>query len=305
MAYDNTCKFLAQTYPTNIVRWLLSIENPTVTVLKTEIIPEPIRSDALILLQTDQKILHIEFQTLPYSKPPIPYRMLNYWTLLYGQYWCEIEQIVIYLKKVDSELVLEDTFERQNTRHRYRVIRLWEEDPEQFLNDPALLPFATLANSNNPEIFLGQIAEKVSKIEIPEVKMNISAASEILAGLRFSGTLIRQLFREELMKESVIYQEILQTGIAQGEQRGLQIGEQRGLQIGEQRGLQLGEQRGLKLGEANLIIKLLTRKFGLITPILELRIKDLSIDQLEALTDDHFDFISINDLEKWLDLHSS
>ncbi len=45
----------------------------------------------------------------------------------------------------------------QNTQHRYRVIRLWEEDPEQFLNDPALLPFATLAATNNPENLLGQI----------------------------------------------------------------------------------------------------------------------------------------------------
>ncbi|MEA5576365.1 Rpn family recombination-promoting nuclease/putative transposase [Anabaena sp. UHCC 0451] len=276
MAYDNTCKFLAETYPTNIVRWLLSIENPTVKILKTEIIPEPLRSDALILLQLNQKILHLEFQTLPYSQPPIPYRMLNYWTLLYGQYWCEIEQIVIYLKQVDSELVLEDKFEVQNTRHHYRVIRLWEEDTEQFLNDPALLPFATLAGTNKPENLLGQVAEKISTIDIPQVKINISAASEILAGLRFPEKLIRQLFREELMKESVIYQEILQTGIVQGEQRG--------------------EQRG----EANILIKVLARKLGTIPPVLELKIRELSTDKLEALTDDHFDFSNISDLENWL-----
>jgi predicted transposase/invertase (TIGR01784 family) len=280
MAYDNTCKFLAETYPTNIVRWLLSVENPTVEILKTEIIPEPLRSDALILLRLDKKILHLEFQTLPYSKPPIPYRMLNYWTLLYGQYWCEIEQIVIYLKQVDSELVLQDKFEVQNTRHRYRVIRLWEENPEQFLNDPALLPFATLAATNNPENLLGQIAQKVSTIEIPQAKRNISAALEILAGLRFPRPLIRQLFREELMKESVIYQEILQTGIVQGEQRGLQLGEQR--------------------GEANILIKVLAKKLGIIPPVLELQIRDLSTDKLEALTDDHFDFSNISDLENWL-----
>jgi predicted transposase YdaD len=165
MAYDNTCKFLAETYPTNIVRWLLSVENPTVEILKTEIIPEPLRSDALILLRFDKKILHLEFQTLPYSKPPIPYRMLNYWTLLYGQYWCEIEQIVIYLKQVDSELVFQDKFEVQNTQHRYRVIRLWEESTELFLSSPGLLPLAVLSKSSDPTIILRKVAQSLKTIQ--------------------------------------------------------------------------------------------------------------------------------------------
>lgn len=78
MAYDNLCKYLAETYAANFVRWLLDINPTNVRVLKTEIIPEPIRSDALILLRTDNQILHLEFQTLPYSEPPLPYRMLKY-----------------------------------------------------------------------------------------------------------------------------------------------------------------------------------------------------------------------------------
>ncbi|NER07889.1 MAG: Rpn family recombination-promoting nuclease/putative transposase [Okeania sp. SIO3C4] len=77
MAYDNTCKYLAETYAPNFVRWLLGVNHTNVQVIKTEIIPEPIRSDALILLQVDNKILHLEFQTFPYSEPPIPYRMVS------------------------------------------------------------------------------------------------------------------------------------------------------------------------------------------------------------------------------------
>ena len=38
---------------------------------------------------------------------------------------------------------------------------------------------------------------------------------------------------------------------------------------------------------------------------LELRIRDLSIAQLDALTDAQFDFSTINDLETWLNNHSS
>ena len=46
---------------------------------------------------------------------------------------------------------------------------------------------------------------------------------EILAGLRFEKNLIRQLLSEDIMQESVIYQDILQ----KGEQKGEKIGEQK------------------------------------------------------------------------------
>ena len=53
-------------------------------------------------------------------------------------------------------------------------------------------------------------------IEESEAQKNISACTQILAGLRFDRNLINQLFREEIIQESVIYQDIIQ----RGEQRG-------------------------------------------------------------------------------------
>ncbi|MDY7008677.1 MAG: DUF4351 domain-containing protein [Cyanobacteriota bacterium] len=276
MAYDNTCKYLAETYAPNFVRWLLGINPTNVQVIKTEIIPEPIRSDALILLQIDNKILHLEFQTFPYSDPPIPYRMLKYWTLLYGQYWCDIEQVVILLKEINSELVFQNKFERQNTRHSYRVIRLWEEESAPFLADNALLPLATLTRSESPTALLSQVADRIGRIEEPSQQRNISAAAEILGGLRFDKNLIRQLLREEIMKESVIYQDILQ----KGEQRG--------------------EQRGLQKGQAMLVITLITHRFGDISKDIEAKIRSLSISQLNELAIAQLNFTSMDDLISWL-----
>lgn len=276
MAYDNLCKYLAETYAPNFVRWLLATNPTNVRVLKTEIIPEPIRSDALILLQTDNQILHLEFQTLPYSEPPLPYRMLKYWVLLYGQYKCDIEQVVIFLKETASEQVLIDRFERQNTRHSYRIIRLWEEDPTPFLSEPALLPLAALTRSNNPTNLLEQVAQQVAMLEEPAQKQSLAAAAEILAGLRFEKNLIRRLFREELMQESVIYQDILE------------------------RGLQRGLEQGLQRGEAIALLRILTRRFGEIAPELEEKIRSLSIPELEALIDAQIDFSSLDDLVNWL-----
>ncbi len=64
MSYDNACKYLAEQYPSEFVRWLLGVEVQEITVLKTELTLEPIRADAVTFVQAANQILHIEFQTL-------------------------------------------------------------------------------------------------------------------------------------------------------------------------------------------------------------------------------------------------
>jgi predicted transposase YdaD len=60
--YDNTCRFLAENYSADFASWLLG-ETVTMTELKpSELSLDPIRADVLILLQSDDDILHIEFQ---------------------------------------------------------------------------------------------------------------------------------------------------------------------------------------------------------------------------------------------------
>ncbi|MBW4648608.1 MAG: Rpn family recombination-promoting nuclease/putative transposase [Kastovskya adunca ATA6-11-RM4] len=279
MAYDNICKYLAEEYPAEFIRWLSEEEATDIQILKTELSVEPIRADSLTLLQTTNQILHIEFQTLPASQPPLPFRMLDYWVRLKRLYWCPIEQVVIFLTATTSEAVFTDHFEETNTRHRYRIIRLWEQDPAPLLANPALLPLATLARTNAPNRLLQQIATQIDMIEEPRQRENLTACVEVLAGLRFDKNLIRQLFREEIMRESVIYQDILQQGLQQGRQQGLQQ------------------------GEVTLIVRQLTRRFGIVEPSLQERIRGLSIAQLEELSEALLDFEAIADLANWLNEH--
>ncbi len=279
------------------MRWIWGINPTNIGILKTEIIPEPIVSDSLTMLEIDNAILQIEFQTVPYSNPSIPYRMLNYWTQLYGKYWCDVNQVVIYLKETSSDLVFKDKFEVQNTRHSYRVIRLWEQDPEPFLNEPALLPLATLTRSEEPTALLEQVARRVDIIEEPAQQKNISAAAEILAGLRFDRILIRQLFREELMQESVIYQDILQRGEIRGEVRG----EQRGLERGLEQGLERGLEQGKREEGATLISTILTCRFGTLPDNISEKIQALSISQIEDLARAQLNFSTVEDLGNWLE----
>lgn len=276
MAYDNTCKYLAETYPAEFAKWLLSTDTSNIQVLKTELNLEPIRADSVTFLQTSNQILHIEFQTQPKSTPPLDFRMLSYYVILKKQYGCDIEQVIVFLQPSNSEMVFKTEYVDKNTRHKYRVIRLWEQDSAPLLNNPALLPLAALAKSNSPESLLQQVANAVDMIEESEEQKNISACTQILAGLRFDRNLINQLFREEIMQESVIYQDIIQRG----------------------------EQRGKQKGEATLILRQLARRFGETSTEIEQKIQTLSTAQLEDLGEALLDFSSQNDLTTWLDNNS-
>ena len=275
MTYDNTLKYLVEQYPEQFIRWLLASEPRDIQILKTELNQEPIRADSVTFLQTANQILHIEFQTLPASTPPLPLRMLDYWVRLYRQYNCDIEQIVIFLKPTFSEAAFVEQFTARNTSHRYRVIRMWEQNPEPLLTSSALLPLATLAQTDSPETLLQQIAVKVSMIEETAIQQSISACTQLLAGLVFDTELVRQLFRREDMRESVIYQEILQEGKQEGREEGRQ-------------------------SELRLVIRLLIRRIGAINSQLQTQIENLSLTQLEDLGEALLDFATQEDLANWL-----
>lgn len=150
MSFDNICKYLAAEYPASFVSWLLNLDTNDILILPTELKLDLIRADSLILLQANNRVLHLEFQTLPTSVPSLPLQMLDYWVRLYRQYECPIEQVIIFLKETTLVAAYVEQLSASNTQHRYRVIRLWEQDPTPLLSNPALLPFAALAQTNSP-----------------------------------------------------------------------------------------------------------------------------------------------------------
>lgn len=58
---------------------------------------------------------------------------------------------------------------------------------------------------------------------------------------------------------------------------------------------------GLHEGEAKIILRQLSRRFGILSPKTITNIQQLNSDQLEALADKVFDFTTQNDLNAWLD----
>ena len=276
MSFDNVCKLLAEKYPFDFAKWLLPQAPKTIKVLKTELSIEPIRADFVTFLQTENRILHIEFQTNPQSKPPIPFRELDYSVRLIRTYQVPVTQVVIFLQETNDPIVFTEEYVNETTRHRYRVIRMWEQDSALFLDNLALLPLAPLTQTNSPQSLLSQIANNVAKIADRETKQDIAAYTEILAGLRFEKDFIRQLLSEDIMQESVIYQDIWQ------------------------KGERIGEQRGELKGELKFCLFLLNQRFGEIDSLIVEKVKGLPVEQLENLGAALFNISEVADLVIWL-----
>ncbi|PZV13226.1 MAG: flagellar assembly protein H [Leptolyngbya sp.] len=205
--YDDACRFLAEHFSADFASWLMG-ESITLTELKpSELSLAPIRTDALILLESNESVLHLEFQTRP--DPDIPFRMLDYRARVYRKYPNKImRQVVIYLKQTGSDLVRQTSFQLEQTRHEFAVVRLWEQPATLFLQYPGLIPFATLGQSINAEETLRQAAQLVEQISDLVTRANLMAASGILAGLKLEDEVIYRILQRDIMQESTVYRSI-------------------------------------------------------------------------------------------------
>jgi predicted transposase YdaD len=268
MSFDNLCKLIAEKNPQRFAEWILGNVTDEFEILKTELSIEPIRADSVTFLRNADRILHLEFQTIWPTKPPMPLRMLDYWVRLYRLYQVPIHQAVIVLLPPTDESVIQDFFAVGNTYHRFEVIKLWEQDPAIFLQDPVLLPFAALAKTENPNVLLSQIAQQVQRVALPDDRQELSAYVQLIAGLKYDKETLRSIFREETMQESVIYQDITQGG---------------------------------RLTEGKtLVLRLLAKRVGSVPQEFVAQVEALSLERLESLAEALLDFRSLTDLTNWL-----
>ncbi len=196
-----------------------------------------------------------------------------------------MRQVVIYLKPTGSDLVRQNVFSISGLRHEFEIIRLWEQPSADLLKFPGLLPLAVLGRSDDKTQTLREVSSIIDTIEEKREQSNIAAATSILAGLVLNKEVIRAFLREEIMQESVIYQDIVAKATAKGKAEG--------------------KAEGVKEGEISVLLRQLKRRLGQIEAEDENRINQLSVEQLEALGEALLDFSNRDDLLAWLDNHGS
>jgi predicted transposase YdaD len=137
--------------------------------------------------------------------------------------------VLVLLRWEANSPRLDGTYERklpdgfQTNRYNYNVVRLWEDDPELYLNaSVALVPLAPLADVSRTELpgVIQRMKARIGQEPRPRAA-KLFAISYLLMGLRYEDELTNQLFEGiEIMRESTTYQRILTEGRQEGENLG-------------------------------------------------------------------------------------
>ncbi|MCJ2542151.1 hypothetical protein JX360_04400 [Synechococcus bigranulatus str. 'Rupite'] len=69
---------------------------------------------------------------------------------------------------------------------------------------------AILRRAANPEAILRQVAGEIQKLSGGQERTNLATYTYLLGGLRFNKEVLRQLLREDVMRESVTDQALVE-----------------------------------------------------------------------------------------------
>lgn len=133
-------------------------------------------------------------------------------------------------------------------------------------------------------------AIKDTPIDIEE-KREIAFRAEILAGLVFQKPIIESIFSEVInmlrIEDSVIYQDVIAKGMEKGVKEGIE------------KGIEKGMEKGKSKGKAEVIIKLLKKKFNTLPAAYEEKLLKAKEQIIDNITEDMFDIDKIEDLDKY------
>ncbi|ACK69690.1 conserved hypothetical protein [Gloeothece citriformis PCC 7424] len=205
------------------------------------------------------------FLVLKQYKPPYPWQIV----VIYASRQIEREQSLHFgdflgLSRI-RRIYLDELGQAANSSLGIGVIKLVVESQEQAVSVAQALIEQT-KNQLTDETIQKNLIDLIENIIV--YKFPLKSREEIEA-----------MFNLSDLKQTKVYQEAL----AEGEEKGIILGKQQ--------------------GEANLVLRLLTRRFGEISPTLVEGIRGLSVEQLEDLAEALLDFRSEEDLRQWLQVN--
>ena len=229
-----------------------------------------------VLLEEQTVLVHCEIQTDDSQYPNMVRRNVGYLGRCYERYGLPIYSFVLYLRSTAGYRDPGGYF--QNIPgHRfiveYQVIRLSEIDGQSILEaeQPGLMPFTPLmrppAGMTAVE-WTTHCAEVMQALPVDTAtRNNLMVELWVMSGLAHDRQDLLTLIPEDIVKESSVYQMIIERGVERGVERGIQE----------------GKQLGAKEFAIERILNLLNRRFNVsiaptLTPSLE------AIDNLQHLS---------------------
>ncbi|MDY6938276.1 MAG: DUF4351 domain-containing protein [Cyanobacteriota bacterium] len=156
--------------------------------------------------------------------------------------------------------------------------------------------------------FMGKMQMKLE--ERPRVKVECLRLLASL-GLKFERSQLISKLIDTYLPLNLVEEQIFESELDRlqlQERRGImdivtswmEKGIEQGIAQGIQQGIEQGIEQGIGLGIVVTVLRQLKHRFGSISPNLEKQVRDLSLEQLEGLSEALLDFENDADLEKWL-----
>ncbi len=208
-----------------IVRDSLNTEQPTVKLHHSDLTFRVSLPD-----RDEEAILHIEAQTEESRDKPMPLRMLAYVSYLVHQYEMNVYSTVFYLRppagQNDPGHYTYGDEGIGGLRFTYNVIRVYELEGESYL-DPGnvgLLPFTPLMRpptGTTPKAWIERCIETTKAAPVDSrTRGTLLYALSVFGGLIHPSEFFQDGKLEALMRESPVYEAVIQRGRQQGIEEG-------------------------------------------------------------------------------------
>ena len=275
---DIGTKRLISLAPNGWVKWVTQIPDVVVAdVLNSEFQWISRESDVLVRAASPQygEFLVLNELQLRYN-PEMPKRMRAYAALAEEKFNLPTYPVLINILKEGNVVIptyYESEFAGLQARQDYRVINLWEVDVEIAFQESLspLIPFVPVLKGGAEE---SKIQRALQVLRADEQLSQLETVMAFFASFVLNSALVRQIMRWDMaiLSESPWYQQILNEG----------------------------RQKGKQEEAVAMMTRQLTRKFGSLSPELQERLQELSLEQLEELSEVLLDLSAIASLETWL-----
>ncbi len=238
--YDIVTKDALQKFPEDILQAVLERTDFTfLEFVDSQFTTVEIRrADSLIKVQLDDEIVlvHIEFQVSDSTSTDMVRRNVGYLGRCYERYGLPILSHVVYLRPNAGQ---NDPggYRQDVPNHRfiveYKVIRLIEFDGQSVFDtqNAGLMPFAPLMQPpSGMERFQWavQCNERTKTLSLPtDIRSNLLVSQWVMSGLIHPHQAISSFLSEAVMRESSVYEHLVQTAGEEYYQQGIEQGARR------------------------------------------------------------------------------
>lgn len=288
--YDETIKILEKKDYRGIAEFILPAvkDADEVSLEHTKLsVPDMREMDFLTKINMDSEsfILHVEFETAYKSNSEMMKRMLRYYTYIKWHNDMPIYQVLVVLKKPANVKNIKGSFESSVQdldvmKYNYKVVKIYELDKNEILKQGKIVLYPLRVFMKYEEdTEQNHIQECLLAVENLEDKDYYFLTVECIKKL-YKKSKYEKYVKEEILMKSMLYKEPYEKGIKEGMKEGLK--------------------EGLKEGKTDIVLKFLTKRFGLLPEDVKAKIRKLDVISLDIILDKILDYKDLEDLKKFI-----